>query len=449
MSTAIASPPPASTLRAELGEMRRLATPLALAQMGTMLMGVVDTAVVSRYDEVHAAGATLGNSLAFGVLVFGMGLSIALEPLMAQAHGAGERSRAWGWWRTGVRVSLIVALPLSAIALVLGAFAGEIGIEPAIRDHGMAYLVARTPANVLMLLWMSARSFLQSHQLSRPLLIGAAVANVFNLVADIALVDGLVTWGAVGAGIATSVSTLVLVLFLTRAIASQRPPAGTPIPAGDPRLLLRLGLPLGLQLAAEFIVFSTTGILATRLGAVEGNAHQIALHCTTLTFMAAVGVSGATAARVGEAIGMQRTDLMRVRARAGFLLTLAIMGSSALCFGLLAEPIVALFSPKSDAVRALAIELLAIAALFQLFDGTQVLVSGALRGAGDVRFPFVLTTIAYWGVGFPIALALCYGAGLGLHGLWYGLTAGLFAASVGLMWRYLAIERRGVARLER
>ena len=428
--------------------MARFATPLALAQIGTMLMGVVDTAVVSRYSAVHAAGTTLGNSLAMGLLVFGMGLAIALEPLMAQAHGAREAARAWGWWRTGLRVSLVCALPLSALAIVLCALATHVGIDPEIRDRGLEYLVARTPGNLVFLLWMTARSFLQSHQLTRPLLIGAAVANLFNLAADIALVDGIVEWGAAGAGVATSVSTVVLVLVLTRAVGTHRPPSGSEVPRGDVRLLLRLGLPLGLQLAAEFIVFSTCGILATALGAAPGNAHQIALHCTTLSFMAAVGISGATSARVGEAVGMQRPDLMRLRARAGFILTLVVMGVSALAFALVPEPIVALFSPREHEVRVLSVQLLGIAALFQLFDGTQVLVSGALRGAGDVRFPFIVTIIGYWGVGFPVAIVLCYPAGLGLHGLWYGLTAGLAAASIGLLVRYLAIERRGVRRLE-
>jgi len=428
--------------------MARLATPLALAQMGIMMMGVVDTAVVSRFDAIHAAGTTLGNSLAFGLLVFGMGITAALEPLMAQAHGAGEEGRAWGWWRTGLRVSLIIAVPLSIVALVLCALADQIGIDPEIRDRGLEHLLARTPANLIVLLSMAARSFLQSYQLTRPLLLAALLANIVNLGMCVALVDGVVTWGAAGAGIATSVSTAVLVLIQTIAVGRRRPPRDTSVNNGDPKVLMRLGLPLGLQLAAEFIVFSTCGILATRLGAAEGNAHQIALHCTTLTFMAAVGVSGATAARVGEAVGMQRPDLVKVRARAGFLLTLMIMGTSAVCFGLFAEGIVSLFSPKAFEVRALSVQLLGIAALFQLFDGTQVLVSGALRGIGDVRFPFVLTVIAYWGVAFPVALVLCYPVGLGLNGLWYGLTAGLFAASVGLMWRYLIVEKRGIARLE-
>ncbi len=435
-------------MRRELRDMARLATPLALSQMGMMLMGVVDTAIVSRFDATHAAGTTLGTSVTFGLIVFGMGLAIALEPLMAQAHGASERGRVWGWWRTGVRMSLVIAVPLSILAIVLTALSHHVGIDREIRDRGLEYVIARTPASLVTLLWMSARSFLQSHQFTRALLVGAFVANVFNLIADIALVDGIVQWGAAGAGIATSVSTVVLVLVLTHAIARHRPPAGTTIIAGDGKLLLRLGLPLGLQLAAEFLVFSTCGVLATTLGAAEGNAHQIALHCTTLTFMAAVGVSGATAARVGEAIGMQRPDLMRVRARAGFLLTLAIMGTSAFLFALLASPIVDLFNPAAFEVRALSVQLLGIAALFQLFDGTQALVSGALRGVGDVRFPFVLTVIAYWGVGFPVAIALCYAADLGLAGLWYGLTAGLFAASVGLLGRYLIVERRGVARLQ-
>lgn len=442
------SPSPPATMRTELAATARFALPLALAQIGTMLMGVVDTAVVSRFSASHAAGTALGNSIAMGILVFGMGLSIALEPLMAQAFGARERGRAWGWWRTGLRVSLIAAIPLSLIAIGIAWFADAFGVSPETRDHGLHYLLARTPGNLVFLAWMAARSFLQSHQMTRPLLVASALANVFNLAVDLALVDGLVAWGATGAGLATSVSTAVLVWSLTRAIATHRPPAGTPIPAGDIRLLVKLGLPLGLQLAAEFLVFSTCGIIATALGDIEGNAHQIALNCTALTFMGAVGISSATAARVGEAVGLGRADLVKLRSRAGFALTMMVMGCSAILFGFFAAPIVSLFSPKEAAVFVLAAELLGIGALFQFFDGTQVLISGALRGVGDIRFPFIVTVLGYWAVGFPFSVILTFSFDQGAHGLWYGLTVGLFAASIGLTWRYLHVERRGVRRLE-
>lgn len=434
--------------REELKATVRFATPLALAQIGTMLMGVVDTAVVSRYGATEAAGTALGNSIAMGVLVFGMGLAVALEPLMAQAHGAGERGRAWGWWRTGLRVSLISAVPLSILSVVLAMLSTHVGIAEPTRDVAVEYLIARTPGNLLFLSWMAAKSFLQSHQQTRPLLIAAALANVFNLVADVLLVDGIVQWGGIGAGLATSVSTVVLVLVLTRSIGTSRPPPEVTVIPGDIGLLMKLGLPLGLQLAAEFLVFSTCGVIATTLGDIEGNAHQIALHCTALTFMAALGISSATAARVGEAVGRGRDDLARQRSRAGFVLTMAVMGCSALLFALFAGPIVALFSPKEPAVFTLAVELLGIGALFQFFDGTQVLASGALRGVGDIRFPFIVTTLGYWAIGFPVALALTFGLDMGAQGLWYGLTAGLFAASVGLTWRYLRIEGRGFRRLE-
>jgi MATE family multidrug resistance protein len=416
--------------------------------MGTMLMGVVDTAVVSRFDATHASGTALGNSIAMGLLVFGMGLAIALEPLMAQARGAGEPGRVWGWWRTGLRLSLWAALPLSLLALLVGHLAGHFGVDEATRDRGFEYLLARTPGNLVFLAWMAARGFLQSHQRVRPLLISAALANVLNLLTNLLVVDGLVQWGAAGSGLTTSLSTILLVIVLSLAVRTFRPGPEVEIMPGRTRMLLKLGLPLGLQLAAEFLVFSTCGVLATTLGPVDGNAHQIALHCASLTFMAALGVSGATSARVGEAVGLERMDLVRVRARAGLVLTLGIMSGSALCFALVPEALVALFEPREPAVAELATTLLGVAALFQFFDGTQVLMSGTLRGIGDIRFPFVVTLLGYWGVGFPIAAALCFGLDLGTPGLWYGLTAGLFAASVGLTWRYFIVERRGVRRLE-
>ncbi|PIE20307.1 MAG: MATE family efflux transporter [Proteobacteria bacterium] len=446
---------------AEMKATLRLALPLALAQASVMLMGVVDTAVVGRHSPLELGAVSLGNALTYGTLVFGMGFAMALEPLVAQALGAADRRRAWGWWRVGLQVAAVAGVPLTAVTLLLSQITPAFGVEADLAERATAYLMARAPAMLLYLPYMAARSVLQSHQRTLSLVIAAAVANVFNLLANVLLVNGdrglvalglpalgLPELGGVGAGVATSVSTGVMLVIMLRDLRRYRPAEGGERPRDGRRRLLRLGLPLGLQLAAEFVVFSAVGVMAATIDAVAAGAHQIALHCTTMAFMAVIGVGGATSARVGHAVGRGGGPAVRGAALAGLTVGLIIMATSALAFVTVPGALAGLFAPDEPAVLALATELLAIGGFFQLFDGIQVVIAGALRGAGDVRRPFLITLACHWGVGFPTAALLAFTAGLGAHGLWYGLTAGLAIVSAALAWRFVALTRRPLARVD-
>ncbi len=443
----------------ELRTTARLAFPLAAAQVAVMAMGLVDTAIVGHYQTVTLAGVGLGHMLSMGMLVFGFGLAHALEPLIAQALGAGELGRARAWTKTGERVALPVGIPLALGAIGIAAASHAVGVDADIRDEAVVYLIARFPGNVLQLVFLASRSVLQSQQRAAPLFVAALVANVFNALANVALVDGLVTWGAAGSGLATSLAMAVMTFMTVRAsrtgpLAEAAAADTTPEPKVDLRLLFRLSWPLGVQLAAEFWVFTAAGLVASTLGKVPGAANTIALQCTSFTFMFSVGIASATSARVGRAIGEGHPELARPRLLAGALLAGGVMGLSAVLFLTLATPIAALFGSGSGdleggaATIALAAQLLVAAAFYQLFDGTQAVMSGARRGAGDVRFPFVLTVAAYWGVGFPVALGLAFAADLGAVGLWYGLGAGLAAAAIALTARFLWVTRKVLVRLE-
>jgi MATE family multidrug resistance protein len=434
--------------RSEFAAMARLAAPLGLAHAAVILMSVVDTFFVGRFDATHLAGVGVGNALSHGLLVFGMGAALTLEPLIAQALGAGEPLRAVAWWRTGARLNLLLGLPLSLAALLLAWQATLFDVSEAIAAEAFSYTLWRTPGNLVFLYWLAARSVIQSQQRVQPLLWAALLANVANAAIDAALVDGIVTLGAAGAGLATSISSLVLLVVARHAVRLSQPREIGELPAAPMRRLFVLGLPVSLQLAAEFLVFSTAGVLAARIDAASGAAHQIALNCATLTFMFANGVGGAAGARIGEAVGLGDTDLARRRAGVAVLLGLAVMGASALMFALWSGPIAAVFTADHETtVQAVAATLLLIAAFFQLFDGTQVILGGILRGAGDIRVPFVVTLLAYWAVGFAVGVALAFEAELGVEGLWYGLSAGLATASIGLGLRAVVVFRRDIARL--
>ncbi|WP_437984560.1 MATE family efflux transporter [Sorangium sp. So ce117] len=208
-------------------------------------------------------------------------------------------------------------------------------------------------------------------------------------------------------------------------------------------VVYRLGVPIGLQLLAEVGVFGMTALLAGRLGATVVSAHQIAIGLASFTFMGAIGVGGATAVRVGRAVGAGRSPMRP--GVLGLLLGAGLMCVSASMYAAFPRALIGAFTPDAD-VLAIGVPLLRIAALFQLFDGVQAVAAGALRGAGDVRFPFWANLGAHWAFGLPLSIGLAFGLDLGVRGLWFGLTAGLIAVAGGLSARFVRLARAPLAR---
>lgn len=449
------APPPSIALPDEARAIARLAAPIALAQVGMVTLGLVDTAVVGRVSVEDLAGTAMARSIFYAAGSLGLGVGLALEPLASQAIGAGEPRRAWSALGATLRASLIVALIALCVSFGVTAALAPCGVDPALVPKVRAFLIGELPGFFLQGLFMTGRTYLQAHGETRPALVAVLAANVVNLVAcnllvrgDAALLElglpglGLPQLGALGAGMASSVGQLVLVLIILGAVARRRPEA--PDAAIPVRTVLRLGLPVGLQLLAEIGVFSVVALAAGRMGAHVVSAHQIAIGLASLTFMGALGVSGATAVRVGYAVGAGRSP--RRPGLIGLVVGGAYMSVSALVFATMPRPLLRIFTPDPQVIE-LGVPLLGLAAIFQIFDGVQAVAAGALRGAGDVRFPFLANVAAHWAVGFPLAIGLGFWLGLGATGLWVGLTAGLVVISILLTLRFLHLTRGRVARL--
>jgi MATE family multidrug resistance protein len=256
---------------------------------------------------------------------------------------------------------------------------------------------------------------------------------------------GTPSLGAFGAGLATTVSSVVLAGTVLLFIWPMRPrtPVATTSHVSVGKVL-RLGTPIGLQLLAEIGVFSLVAVLAGRLGKVAVSAHHIAIGLASFTFMGVLGISGATSVRVGHAVGERRSP--RRAGLIGIALVVGFMACTSTCFLVLPRQLIALFTDDA-AITELGVSLLAIAAAFQLFDGIQGVAAGALRGAGDVRFAFVANVAAHWLVGFPLALLFGFYLGKGAQGLWWGLLAGLALVAMLLLWRFLVISKRALDRV--
>ncbi|HEX8791360.1 MAG TPA: MATE family efflux transporter [Polyangiaceae bacterium] len=429
--------------------------PIAIAQLGLVAMGLVDTAVIGRLSVDDLAGAGIGRSLGYASVMLAIGVAMGLEPVAAQAIGAGDEGRAWRGLVANLRAGLLLSIPLVGAAFAITLALPALGVAAAVVTRVRLYLLGQAPGLALNAAFVAGRVFLQAHGRTAPALVGSLVANGVNLVASNLLVRGdaaltavglrprgLPALGALGGGIAFSIATVILVVFVLAAALRHRTTApGAPVPMS---IAYRLGIPIGSQLLAEVGIFALVALLSGALGAEVASAHQIAIMMASFTFMGALGVSGATAVRVGHAVGAGRSP--RRPGGLGIALGAAGMILGAIAFAAFPRALVSIFT-SDERVIAIGIGLVRIAAVFQLFDGVQAVAAGALRGAGDVRFPFVANVVAHWLVGFPVALLLGFALHGGAPGLWWGLTAGLVVISVVLAARFAAVTNRSIARV--
>jgi MATE family multidrug resistance protein len=445
-------------LRQEAESIARLAIPIALAQFGVTAIGLVDVAVLGHASAVDLGGASIGRSVSFAFAALGIGVSGALDPLASQAMGAGNRDEAWRALVAALVACVLVWIPTSIAAYGATLILEPIGIERDLVAPARTFLVPQLPGMLGFTVFLAVKSFLQAHGRTTPSFVASIVANILNVAVcnllvrgDDALVAvglppaGLPMRGAFGAGVANSIATWTMAAWVLGAAWRMRP--GRPwvplreVPLGK---VLRIGAPVGLQLLAEIGVFSVAALLAGRLGRVAVSAHQIAVGLASFTFMGALGISGATAVRVGHAVGQSRSPLRP--GLIGIALGAAFMSASALTFLAARRPLVRAFTDDPSVVE-MGASLLVVAAAFQLFDGVQGVAAGALRGTADVRFAFVANVGAHWLVGLPLALYLAFRSGLGTQGIWIGLLAGLALVAGLLLWRFVRIAKGPIARV--
>lgn len=445
----------AAAISAEARALAVAASPLVLTNLGNMLLGMVDVAVVGRLGQSALAGAGLGNAIFFNVALFGLGVLFGLDPLVAQALGAGERPKAARVFSSGVALALGLSVPLAIVILLLGHSVDQLGAPSDAVAPAREYVMARVFSLPPFLLLMTVRAYLQAHGRTRSLVVGVVAANVVNLPVAIVLTlgapaVGVPGYGVVGAGLAATVATLVqLAVSAAPVRALFREDAGSdgrarPV-AELARGVLRLGLPIGGQIALEAGSFSIAAFLVGRFGSAALAAHQIVLSYVSATFQIALGVGAATSVRVGRAVGAgdrahaRRAGLVGIAAGAGVM----VLGAITFLWvpGALARTMT-----DVEGVVTTAISFFLVAACFQLSDGVQTVAQGALRGAGDTRGPFLINLAGHYGLGLPLGIALAWSAGLGAVGLWWGLSLGLTAVAALLTVRFLVLSSRPIAR---
>ena len=429
-------------LRADLPPMAKLATPVVVAELGWIAMGVVDIAMVGRLGPEAIGAVGIGSVLFFAVAVFGIGVLLGLDTLVSQAYGARRLEECHRWLFHGGGLSVLLAVPLTGVTAVVIGTLDRWSLDPAVEQLAVPYLSIILWSILPLLLYTAFRRYLQAMGLVSPVMLALVSANLINIAANWLLVFGNLgapRLGVDGAAWATCVSRVYLALFLLFAILRHDRHQRTGLWQAPRRLdldrlrrLTVLGLPAAVQVTLEVGVFAVATALAGRLAPATLAAHQIVLSVAGVTFMVPLGVGAAGAVRVGHAVGRRDPSGASDAGWAALVLGTGFMVCSGLVFVLAPRPILRLFTAEPTVV-SIGVPLLFVAALFQLFDGLQGVATGVLRGLGDTRTPMLWNLAGHWALGLPMGYLLCFEQGWGALGLWVGLCIGLVVVGTVLV----------------
>jgi len=440
--------------------MLALSWPMVLTNVAQTAMTATDVIMMGHLGPDALAAGALGTNLYNAVLIFGIGVMGAVSPMIAIELGRNKhavrdlrRTVRQGFWAAATMVGPMW-LFLWQAEFILRAM----GQDPVLSKAAASYVHTLQWGLLPFFLYLCLRGFVAALLRPRWAFIVVLFALVFNAFANWCLMFGRLGFPALGlpgSGLATALSSalmfagLALVVSLDRRFRRYHLLGRFWVPDWPRyRAFWRLGLPIGLTLAFEVVIFNGAAFLMGLIGASSLAAHAIAIQIASLTFMVPLGIGQAGTVRVGRAFGAGDKEGIRRAGTMALILALSFMTCTALLMAVVPEWLVAPFldrsKPGAEAVAELAMLFLFYAAVFQIVDGAQVIGSSILRGLGDTRLPMILAGIGYWGIGLPLSAALGFLTPLAGRGIWIGLAIGLTVVSVMMLWRWWARERLGL-----
>ncbi|HEX9893071.1 MAG TPA: MATE family efflux transporter [Gemmatimonadales bacterium] len=433
----------------------RLAIPVVVVQVGLMSMGTVDTLMVGRVSASALAAVAIGGLYSMVATFSGQGVLMALDPIVSQAAGAGDRpSIALGVQR-GLLLAAGLSVPLTLYHLVAGPVLRVLGQPADVVPLAHQYNVLLVPGILPFFGFIVLRQTLQALHRLRAIVSTILIANLVNAAVNWVFIFGnlgMPAMGVRGAALATSVSRwlmafMLLALSWPELRSLVRPWLKAAYELAPLRRMVRLGVPIALQMELELICFGAVALLAGAMGTLQVAGHQIAINMAALTYMVPLGVSAAAAVMVGRAVGAGDQIEARRQGATALLVGVGFMSATAIGFLFLPGPLARLYTTDA-AVITVAMSLIPLAGGFQVFDGTQVVAIGILRGLADTRGPFVINLMGYWVIGMPVGVWLAYPLGMGVVGLWWGLVIGLGAVALILVVRVRRVLRRPLTRFQ-
>lgn len=428
----------------------QLAYPVMLSQLGQVSVGVADSMMVGRLGATPLAAASLGNSIFFVLMMFGIGISMGITPLVSVADGKGKSKRISRLFRHGLWINITAGLILTMVVTGLSQGLHFLNQPKEVVNLAIPYLLIITASLVPLMVFQTFKQMAEGLSQTRQAMYITIISNLVNVFLNWVLIWGV--WGFPelglnGAGLATLISRILMMVLMGGYILFSKrykiynfqlsyPKASFPMVSR----ILKIGIPTGFQFIFEVSAFSTAAIMMGWIGVNALAGHQIALNLASISYMMATGLSTAGMIRVSNQIGKGNLQGMR---SAGMVVFGMVIGFMFLCGVLFFSfrfflPTLYIDDPE---VISLSASLLIIAGLFQLSDGVQVVGLGVLRGLEDVKVPTLVTLMAYWVLGLPLGYVMAFELGWGENGIWIGLLVGLTITAVMLFYRFHKLSK--------
>ncbi len=438
----------------------QLAYPVILGMLGHTLIGIVDNIMVGKLGSTELAAVSLGNSMIFIALSLGIGFSTAITPIVGEADAENNPLKIRSAFHNGLFLCVILGFSLFGL-IVLGKPLMELLHQPEeVIVLAKPYLDWVGFSLVPLIIYQGYKQFADGLSLTKYSLYAIVMANIVHVIINYCLIYGVWIFpkmGILGAGLGTVISRIAMVVFMHVILSRQEQLnqyfhnfSFEEIKKETIKKIMSLGIPSALQMLFEVVLFTAGIWLCGNIGKKSQAANQIALSLASMTFMFAMGLSVVSMIRVSNQKGLQDYKNLVIVARSIFLLAILIEIVFALLFVILHQIVPPLFLDMTNPselvdnqeVVAIAAKLLLVAAVFQISDGIQVVVLGALRGLQDVKIPMYITFVAYWVIGFPISYYLGEYTELKAVGVWIGLLAGLTAAALFLFIRFHYLTKK-------
>ncbi|MDO8967263.1 MATE family efflux transporter [Algoriphagus sp.] len=439
------------TLKDHLNTTFHLAYPVMLSQLGQVSVGVADSMMVGRLGALPLAAASLGNSIFFVLMMFGIGISMGITPLISIAEGKGKIKRISRLFTHGLWINLATSILLTAIVLGLSQGLFFLNQPEDVVVLAIPYLLIITASLIPMMVFQTFKQMAEGLSQTKQAMYITIFCNLINIFLNWVLIWGYLgapALGLNGAGLATLISRILMMVLMGAYILFSKRYQIYQFSlsirnASLPMIyrILKIGVPTGFQFIFEVSAFSAAAIMMGWIGVNALAGHQIALNLASISYMMATGLATAGMIRVSNQIGKGNPKAMREAGMVVFGMVIVFMFSAAVLFVAARFFLPTLYIDDPEVI-ALAASLLIIAGLFQLSDGVQVVGLGVLRGMEDVKVPTLVTLMAYWVLGLPLGYLFAFEFGMAEKGIWYGLLIGLSITAVILFYRFHALSKR-------
>lgn len=423
----------------------RIAIPVMIGQLGHIMVSVADSIMVGQLGTIQLAAAALGNSIFIIPMVFGIGITFGITPLVANADGMGRKHLQGVLLRHGFWINLITSLALFGVLAMSVPILDYLDQEQPVVDLAKPYLLIISASVIPLLTFLTFKQFAEGLSDTKTAMGVSIGCNLLNIGLNYLLIYGAFGFpelGLNGAGWATLISRALMVVLMWSYVVRAAKFKTYRLKIGFisyrkkiTRRLLQVGVPSGLQSIFEVSAFSFAAIFAGMISAVALAAYQIAINIASVSYMMVTGLGAAATVRVGNQAGKRDLENLKLASSSIFKMSVIWMGFTGIIIFIFREQLASYYS-NDPVVLQLAAKMLLVVVIFQISDGLQNVALGALRGFTDVRIPTFITFVAYWLITLPLAYYLSQHTDFGSMGIWYALAGGLTISAAMLLYRF-------------